>query len=204
MPVFMTPAHQEDIEGKDVRPDGFLADGPFAEHFTIRAFLTEGVAKGARTAATTTITRPGGRVEESFDLDVYARELISSQLTGFRIISPGKPPDMSDAEYLRCTETHHDTGDLRWWVFGPEVIRRFPWDVRAFLRLEIERCGGILATADLLVETTSGQTLRFRGTPEGVGATQAPQISDTSGNGVLPQAGAGGRVQGAAAGGVGR
>lgn len=174
MPIQMKPKTEAGAGTKKVRMEGFLTEeeegGKFDEFFLISAYLPDSVNDDARKKATTTIQGSNGRVpKEEYSPATYITEMIRAQLKDFRLIAPPRPEDMSEKEYEERTETHKDTGDLRWWKFTAINVADLPRDARNFLLGEIVECGGAIATRNLLVTTARGIELDFQKTNVGMG-----------------------------------
>lgn len=150
---------------KSVTPEGL---DPTREWFTILSYLDEKVLKSAQEKARTTITQ-NGRTREEFDQDGYTRVLVDAQLTGWQLEVPeGYPfdPDLMTND-----------GGTAHWKYSPTTITYMLsiWDVRGWLRDQILSCGGVVATAGLVVKTDSGQTLDYKSPDAGVGDQQSPE-----------------------------
>lgn len=140
------------VETKHCTPEGL---DPDREWFEILAYLDEGTLKAARTAATKTITQ-NGRSREEFDRDIYAKTLVDAQLKGWQLEVPANYP--FDAELMT-----NDGGVVHWKYNQTNIAYMLSiWDVRSWLENEIQSCGGVIATAGLVVKTDSGQTLDYK------------------------------------------
>lgn len=161
------------IETKKVTPEGL---DPTKEWFEILSYLDDGTLKNARTAATKTITQ-NGRTREDFDRDAYAKSLVDAQLKGWQLEVPANYPFDGDT-------MSNDGGMVHWRFTQTNIAYMLSiWDVRSWLENEIQSCGGVIATAGLVVKTDSGQTLDYKSPPTGVADQQgAEPVSDPLGN----------------------
>ena len=137
MPVRMTPQPGDAVPTKKITPEEF---DPAQEWFEVLVFLRQDVRDNALKVATKTITSPRGISRDEINNETYYLHLFKVQLKGWRLLG-------LDNEPIPFTE---------------ENINRLPWDLKSYLHEQILRCGGMIPTADLIVQTDSGQPLDYK------------------------------------------
>ena len=148
MPVRLTPSADAVISTKRVSMPEWDTEGPYAEWIEILVFLRTETLEAAQKAGRRTVVERGQTKEEIAN-EPYYRSLFDAQVKGWRLLDQ----------------------DLKEIPFSPEHLAALPWDVKFWLNGQIIRCGGALATRDLVVETASGTPLDFKSTDAGVGTT---------------------------------
>lgn len=167
--------HHETPEGLD----------PEREWFEILSYLDESVLKAAQAAALKTIVQ-GNRTRQEQDEAAFSKSLFDSQLKGWQLEVPADWP--FDPELMT------NDGAVVHWKFNQTTIAAVlgVWDARNWLQNRILSCGGVVATAGLVVRTDSGQTLDYKSPPTGVDDQQGTgQVSDPVGNAPLAESAAG-------------
>lgn len=178
MPIVLQPAKPApSAPTKRIRMDGFAADGPYAEHFEILAYLHASTHEEASKAASTTKVpaQRGTPVEEEWSQSAYIAHLLGIQLKDWNLIAPPADmvPHITPKQYEQRTEERTATPDVRWWKFLPVNVAELPDGVKGWLVRQIQDCTGVIATRDIVVTNAQGTRLDFRKTHAGLGDGQA-------------------------------
>lgn len=159
MPMIIEPKADEKLPTKRVAPPGWDSE---REWIDILAYLTIDTLERAQKAGKVTI-KEGSKTREEFRVALYHVALFGAQIRGWQI----QAPDDADSG-LSYTQDGQ-----RYWTFCPDVVERLPWDLRNWLDAQIQQCGGILPTRDLLTTAEDGSVLDYKSQDAGLGTQQA-------------------------------
>jgi hypothetical protein len=161
LPVYLTPQSDEVIPTKRITAPGWDDDpeSPNYEYVEILTFLRQEVIDGARKAGGKQV-RQAGRVSDELDMPRYLAHLFERQVKGWRLL------DLAGAEI----------------AYSQEHLLQLPWAVQGWLHDELFKCGGSVATRDLVLETEAGRRLDYKSPDERLGPRDGQDEHDPLGD----------------------
>lgn len=169
------PTHRETPDGLD----------PTREWFEILSYLDESVLKAAQAAALKTIVQ-GNRTRQEQDEAAFSKTLFDAQLKGWQLEVP--------ADYPFDDALMTNDGGVVHWKFNQITVAAVlsVWDARNWLQQRILSCGGVVATAGLVVRTESGQPLDYKSSAAGLADQQGTEsVHDSLGDAPVAETAAG-------------